>query len=1312
MSRLVYKGDTINNFGRHLPVPYIERIEILNLDAGEVTTDAVSSFEDGTGTKLTLYVTLMFNTDDDFDETAFKEEIFSQLELNILLLTGTDTIQTLQDSKRELKNTIAVLKTATPTSPDLQYRLHDLNSSPDMITFTGDYDDDMNSVIRTSNIIVELETTRLENIQNLTVFVGTSVGDPDNFADSSDVAYAMNFSSLSYEHILKDYELATRDQIAFFTLDEEFYSGVPLRSVNKRYYKTEEFGPDDIKMELNGIMNNYRKYVDTDTELREAMQNIEFIYARYGEETSFLTELQRYSELFSNRDVTTPTGNLYVNFTTAIINANTLLLEQPEVVKRLVRTTKIRDLRPLQFTGGYEISYNPDLTSDDILYPDMLHTNLAKYVDVAGTEGEGGDLYPPFETEVPLSPSELEAEFTAALEYQWARLDGMKTGAFQETWSELEQRMRQGVFDKVDVAVRSLRGTLKTQTDLFFGSDAPFFVDYDSRLEGVLDESIKLFIGWGDNLSQVPTLQFGLDKAGLDEYFHNDGTPKGDLFRLHHGLYGDLGEQVGSIDEGYPDDSHEWAAYGSVPGHSDYSGATGFASQDGRFWSYRDDHNIFGAVVRTAQATRISDDGSSASEIEGMAYGIFDASFQLFYYETTEGEPLTFGSYPESEGYDEDLREQAQNLNEPDWPQVHAEACISGLLNAIPTPTDEREWNALRSLRHDLMFDRTADPFSLEPANTSNWTNQEPWWRDKTADYDMDDPSKRAEFAADLVDQMEERLLYGTDQLGGLLDRMTLRLRTGGHSTAWPLPDPSDASPTSPWSGVDSYVYGSGRRPCGANWYYLNKVFAPEPIYDTCDGPGNVAISLKEMVLAPYLEHWNTGWKTTVRSVVENVIELLHAYYGVELSTGRHKKLAETDIVVQKYGWYFFDMEKYIRHQSHLSRFLDVSKLINHFSFSKDMLNYSTRLAITRFQSTGAPEVDMSSGMLAINQPIILRLTADVSPASNVPSFESMSLKAIGDYWHMKIPALDVASWKDFVVDRDGAMANETGADRSTVTSSDIYAYLMMRNFDFPHDTPIPDDYRLMAFNYNYFVDDDEAIDWSEGDDEEASALVTIEDNSIAVLFALGDYLRGVYKEFLTYYILAIENCAFNSFDSVFNDFFSDYMNDLYAGRLEEAPWFKAPIVMSLYRDLFRNESRGDTFLIMEDARKRADNINPTTGYLEAVERFKSDLEEMVSEFEAIEARAAAAFEVSYSSYTPSWWPTWAGPPTFTTEVAPELTVRQTYVFGRYQFSLPSDSTKLGTIYGGVPSYDLSRPIIDFVGNYQDVIILPEDIVE
>ena len=1296
MSRLVYKGDTINNFGRHLPVPYIERIEILNLDAGEVTTDAVSSFEDGTGTKLTLYVTLMFNTDDDFDETAFKEEIFSQLELNILLLTGTDTIQTLQDSKRELKNTIAVLKTATPTSPDLQYRLHDLNSSPDMITFTGDYDDDMNSVIRTSNIIVELETTRLENIQNLTVFIGTSVGDPDNFADSSDVAYAMNFSSLSYEHILKDYELATRDQIAFFTLDEEFYSGVPLRSVNKRYYKTEEFGPDDIKMELNGIMNNYRKYVDTDTELREAMQNIEFIYARYGEETSFLTELQRYSELFSNRDVTTPTGNLYVNFTTAIINANTLLLEQPEVVKRLVRTTKIRDLRPLQFTGGYVTSYDPGLTSDDILYPDMLHTNLAKYVDVAGTEG--GDLYPPFETEVPLSPSELEAEFTAALTAEWARLDGMKTGAFQETWSELEQRMRQGVFDKVDVAVRSLRGTLGTKNDLFFGSDPPHFVSYDTRLEGVLDESIKLFIGWGDNLSQVPTLQFGLDKAGLDEYFRNNGTPKGALFNLHAGLLPapesrpgmDETNQIGYVGR-YPDDSHEWAAYNYVPGHAEYREGWG-ASQDGRFWSYRDDHNIFGAVQRVATRTRISED-EAAEDIEGLAYGIFDETFQQDYLGSTAG-------------YDEDILEDARGLNDPRIPAIHAEACISGLLNAIPNPTDKSEWNALRSLQHDLMFGSTSIPFSLEAANQVNWMNQEPWWRIKTADYDMDIYEERLDFAASIVDQMEERLLYGTDQLGGLLDRMTLRLRTGGHSTAWSLPDPSDAEPT-PVVQVASYVYGSGRRPCGANWYYLNEVFSTTPIYDTCDGPGNVAISLKEMVQAPYLEEWNVGgWKTTVRSVVENIIELLHAYYGVDLGTGLHRKLAKTDIVVQKYGWYFFDMEKYIRYQSHLSRFLDVSKLINHFSFSKDMLNYSTRLAITRFYSALNPR------FADPNYPMILRLTADVSPADNVPSFGKMSLQATGDYWHMKIPALDVASWRDFVVDRDGAMANETGPDRSTVTSSDIYAYLMMRNFDFPHDTPIPDDYRLMAFNYNYFVDDDEAIQWSEEGIEEASALVTIEDNSLAVLFALGDYLRDVYEEFLTYYLLAIENCAFNSFDSVFNTFFSDYMNDLYAGRLEEAPWFKAPIVISLYRDLFRDEFSGDTFLIMEGARKRADNINPTTGYLEAVNLFKSDLEDMVSEFEAIEARAAAAVMVSYTSYTPSgtMWEMF-GSPTFTTEVAPELTVRQTYVFGRYQFSLPSDSTKLGTIYGNLRKYDLSRPIIDFVGNYQDVMTtLPDDI--
>ena len=72
---------------------------------------------------------------------------------------------------------------------------------------------------------------------------------------------------------LKNYELATRDQVAFFTLDtEEFYSGVPLRAINKKYYKSEAFGADEIKLQLNDIMNALRAYVGGDEELQSALQ--------------------------------------------------------------------------------------------------------------------------------------------------------------------------------------------------------------------------------------------------------------------------------------------------------------------------------------------------------------------------------------------------------------------------------------------------------------------------------------------------------------------------------------------------------------------------------------------------------------------------------------------------------------------------------------------------------------------------------------------------------------------------------------------------------------------------------------------------------------------------------------------------------------------------------------------------------------------------------------------------------------------------------------------------------------------------------
>tara|TARA_R110000824_G_scaffold90297_3_gene220673 strand:- start:9539 stop:13540 length:4002 start_codon:yes stop_codon:yes gene_type:complete len=1266
MSRLVYKGDTINNFGRHLPVPYIERIEISNTDLA--TSEAVINAH-GPGapaSKITLYITLLFNTDDDFDVDAFKQEVFSELDLNVILLSKRETIEQLRDDKKNLKSLLKLVELVTPVTAGLwQHQLLDLNEFIDTITFTGDYDEDMNSVLRTTNIVVELETVRLDTIENLSVFVGTSVGDPADFAASSNIAYALNFSSFAYEHIFINSELATRDQTAFFTVgSDEFYSGVPLRAINKKYYKTEDFGPDDIKLLLNGVMNNYRNYVNTDDELASALQNIEFLYARYGEETSFLTELQKYASIFPNRDVTTPTGNLYESFKRSIINSNTLLIEQSEVAKKLVRTTKIRDLRPIQYTADYVVSYNEAYSSADILYEAALHTNLAKYV-VAPDSPEEGELYLPFEAEIPITPQELTDEFREALQRIFAGLEGMSVPV--ETFDALKLRIESEVGGALASAAGSLSTYLVAAEQSGAGEGHEDRWTWGSYSENATIASMYEFIGFEAERSRTPTLQFGFDLAtGSD-----------------------------------PRELPMWTVMeGTLTGAPDgfWDGFAGRLDPLGYFYSLNDYHNLYGfhyrywgtAVLGSSEFTGAGVDESGALP-GGSDIGIDE-------YWVMEYDESGWGSV--TGGWTADLTAETAVTS---WGRDRVHDMLVW--------ADESEYTNLLQSIYSRFFD-SSDPasrFMMMFDSEYMYEGELGYWG-----WDLSTAFGRANATTDMLTYIDSYLMSRAPF--GAWTNIVLRLRTGR------IDDPISESPYMSGTPLTEFDNAAGApNACGGDWTWVNYLIAgtahmgdgASTAGGVCEGPGNWSYCLGTAAAAPMIEAWYDTWRSQVQVAIERAIDLLYAYWGNTVGTGRHSKLAEVDIVVQKYGWYFFDMEKYIRHQSHLSRFMDVSKLINHFSFSRDILNYTIRLAKSRCETALDPH--------ASTERTIMRLRQDVSPISNMPSFDRMSFEAVGDYYHMKIPALDVGNWKDFVVDNSEEVG-QAGAHTQSVDSTNVYAYLMLRNFDFPDNAPIDDNYRLMAFNYNYFMDDDEAIS---GDKETLSAMVTVEDNSMLVVFRFGDYLRSIYDEFLYYYDLAKENCAYNRYDSQFNTFFADSMNEEYAGNLINAPWFKAPVVLALYRDLFNNQFGGDMFYILENARKRSDNINPITGYLEALEQFKDDFEELITHYEGIEAEATRLTSVTYEAATtptggstgtaggggtsPFEWGTstgGSGGGYEMTEVAPELSTRQTYVFGTYSDDLPDDNPELGTVNRGTTGYMLNREIIDFVGNYEDA--LPE----
>ena len=90
MSRLIYKGDTINNFGKFLPTPVIETIKISSVSSDDPIVETINSsgyyFGAGPGvspftgeitpsftvtpdqlTNINIKTSAIFNSDDNFD---------------------------------------------------------------------------------------------------------------------------------------------------------------------------------------------------------------------------------------------------------------------------------------------------------------------------------------------------------------------------------------------------------------------------------------------------------------------------------------------------------------------------------------------------------------------------------------------------------------------------------------------------------------------------------------------------------------------------------------------------------------------------------------------------------------------------------------------------------------------------------------------------------------------------------------------------------------------------------------------------------------------------------------------------------------------------------------------------------------------------------------------------------------------------------------------------------------------------------------------------------------------------------------------
>jgi hypothetical protein len=155
---------------KNFPVPYIERVELYDV-LGEEREDLteIIGFELGASqkvSKITVKISMLFNTDDDFMLEGFVEDLFNDLNLNFFVLTSEERITSLKESKRNLKDLMADMSsdmedsessgtesadpdTDTPTYEGLWSQIKSVplsNYSADIV-FTGEYDENTNKII-------------------------------------------------------------------------------------------------------------------------------------------------------------------------------------------------------------------------------------------------------------------------------------------------------------------------------------------------------------------------------------------------------------------------------------------------------------------------------------------------------------------------------------------------------------------------------------------------------------------------------------------------------------------------------------------------------------------------------------------------------------------------------------------------------------------------------------------------------------------------------------------------------------------------------------------------------------------------------------------------------------------------------------------------------------------------------------------------------------------------------------------------------------------------------------------------------------
>ena len=141
---------------------------------------------------------------------------------------------------------------------------------------------------------------------------------------------------------------------------------------------------------------------------------------------------------------------------------------------------------------------------------------------------------------------------------------------------------------------------------------------------------------------------------------------------------------------------------------------------------------------------------------------------------------------------------------------------------------------------------------------------------------------------------------------------------------------------------------------------------------------------------------------------------------------------------------------------------------------------------------------------------------------------------------------------------------------------------------------------------------------------------IYIEDRTVEILKILSDSFSSTLESLTDYLNTAQEDGAFNFLTNEFNNFFREGVTALYQDNPASAPWYVAPLVFALHRDLAYDSFDGNIDDIRKFGNEISQQINPTDGNPSKIEKLVEQMNALYQDFYANNILSSVAYDVGF----------------------------------------------------------------------------------